>query len=157
MPGAEGVKGDPVNTRVPPVAASYQFTISPTPTVAVKTGMGEPAQYDAPAATGGFTGGQLQSGALIARVLSHPLATTVSVIDVPEGIPEMVQLFPPVLLTIPELELTVPPLTDTSTDHVNKSAEHVGPPEIERVGSGLTVTCTSSESIHPLSSVPVTR
>ncbi len=139
MPGADGVNGDPVNSELPPLAALYQSTISPAPTDAVNVGTGEPAQYEASTPTGGFTGGQLQSGAFMVSVLSHPFCNTVSVIAVAEGIPVMLQLFPPVLVTVPAVELTDPPLAVTSTDQVSRSAAQLGPLEILNVGSALTV------------------
>ncbi len=67
MPAAVGVKLKLLaNNTVPPVAASYQITVRPAGTLAVKLGMGAPAQIVAVAGliVGAVMGGQLQSGAV---------------------------------------------------------------------------------------------
>ena len=53
-----------VNSTVPPVAASYQITVRPAGTIAVKLGICAPAQIVAVAGliAGAAIGGQLQSG-----------------------------------------------------------------------------------------------
>ena len=67
MPAAVGVKDKLLdNSTIPPVAASYQITVRPAGTLAVKLGICVPAQIVAVAGliVGAVMGGQLQSGAV---------------------------------------------------------------------------------------------
>ena len=67
MPAAVGVKDKLLfNNTLPLVAASYQITVRPEGTLAVKLGMGAPAQIVAVAGliVGAAMDGQLQSGAV---------------------------------------------------------------------------------------------
>jgi hypothetical protein len=86
--------------------------------VAVKAGITPPAQYDlSPPLTGGSTIGQLQFGAVTARVFTQPPAVTVTIILIPDSTPDIVHTppmgftftgVPAVLVTNPDGGTVIP-------------------------------------------------
>ena len=140
MPAAVGVKLKLLaNNTVPPVAASYQITVRPAGTVAVKVGICAPAQIVAVAGliVGAVMGGQLQSGAvtfwLTSQAVFVPLLTVMAT-SVPAGMP--VTILPEI---VPAVAETVPPVAVKLTEYVSKSGAQVTAPI---VSAGWMSTCT---------------
>ena len=129
MPAAVGVKDKLLaNNTLPAVAASYQTTVRPAETLAVKVEMGAPAQIVAVAGliVGAAMGGQLQSGAvtfwLTSQAALAPLLTVI-VRSVPAGMP--VTMLPEI---VPAVAETVPPDAVKFTEYVSKSDAQVTVP-----------------------------
>ena len=86
----------PIANAAPPDETLYQSIVSPDKTLAVKVGIGLPAQYSlSPPLTGDETTGQLQLGAVTDKVFVQLEASVrVSTILVPVGTLLTVQIFP---------------------------------------------------------------
>jgi hypothetical protein len=91
-----------------------------------------------PPLTGAATVGQLQFGAVTARVLLQEVVA-VKIMFVPAGIPNTDQLFPLVFTTVPDVLVNVPALKLTLIDQVERSIEQTGELAIEIAGKGFTV------------------
>lgn len=136
---------------MPPVAALYQSMVFPGSATTVSAGMGSPSQMEGLLGiVGGFTGEQLQFGALMACWNWQPVEVILlkTVTFVPAGIPVMVK-FPLLPETVPADAVTLLPLVVTATLYVSKSEAH-NTEVMDRVGSGLMVmTKLTGVPVHP--------
>lgn len=109
MPEIVGVKLIfPLKSSVPPVVASYQSAVSPTPTVTDKVGIVALAQIVwSPPLVGAVMAGHAQFGAVTACVFVQVPSVAVKVTLVPVGIPVTVLA---TLSTVPAVLVTVPSL-----------------------------------------------